>query len=282
MLKISMLLLLAVLTPGVGMAQSDGGQKKKKMKTEQTQSSIAKRQQEAEANRKQEEEIRMQQEAETKRKREEEIKHEEAVRVLQEAESKRLHEKEIRQHEEKARLKTTTGIINGHEWVDLGLSVKWAICNVGASYPEDAGDLLAWGETTPKKKYKISKDPLNFDNMTIDSAHDAARINWSGSWRMPYESEWRELIDQCVWSWTEQDGRGGYIIIGPNGASIFLPVTGYRHESSHYEANTGGYYWSSSQNGDTTDSFHLKFNENDYNVEFIRQGFGQSVRPVSE
>ena len=38
---------------------------------------------------------------------------------------------------------------NGHEYVDLGLSVKWATCNVGASEPEDYGDYFTWGETEP-------------------------------------------------------------------------------------------------------------------------------------
>ena len=34
--------------------------------------------------------------------------------------------------------------------VDLGLSVKWANCNVGASTPEEYGDYFAWGEVHPK------------------------------------------------------------------------------------------------------------------------------------
>ena len=40
--------------------------------------------------------------------------------------------------------------INGHEAIDLGLSVKWATCNVGASAPEEYGDYFAWGETESK------------------------------------------------------------------------------------------------------------------------------------
>lgn len=35
----------------------------------------------------------------------------------------------------------------GHEYVDLGLSVKWATCNVGADSPEEPGKYYAWGET---------------------------------------------------------------------------------------------------------------------------------------
>lgn len=47
----------------------------------------------------------------------------------------------------------TTGRENGHEWVDLGLSVKWASCNVGAGSPEGYGDYNAWGETGTKSDY---------------------------------------------------------------------------------------------------------------------------------
>ena len=43
-----------------------------------------------------------------------------------------------------------SGILNGYKWVDLGLSVKWATCNVGANSPEEYGDYFAWGETSPK------------------------------------------------------------------------------------------------------------------------------------
>ena len=49
--------------------------------------------------------------------------------------------------------KPLTGTINGYECVDLGLSVKWATKNVGASSPSDYGDHFAWGETETKKRY---------------------------------------------------------------------------------------------------------------------------------
>ena len=44
-------------------------------------------------------------------------------------------------------------IINGHEAVDLGLSLRWATCNIGANRPEEFGDHFAWGETEPKDEY---------------------------------------------------------------------------------------------------------------------------------
>ena len=45
---------------------------------------------------------------------------------------------------------STTNTVNGYEWVDLGLSVKWATNNVGADNPSDYGGYYAWGETRTK------------------------------------------------------------------------------------------------------------------------------------
>ena len=78
---------------------------------------------------------------------------------------------------------------NGHEYVDLGLSVKWATCNVGASSPEDTGYDFAWGETKPKATYTESNS-VTYGNSSIgniagDARYDAARANWGGSWRLP-------------------------------------------------------------------------------------------------
>ena len=50
-------------------------------------------------------------------------------------------------------MRPNCGVINGHEWVDMGLSVKWATCNIGASSPSESGDYFSWGETESKSKY---------------------------------------------------------------------------------------------------------------------------------
>lgn len=153
-----------------------------------------------------------------------------------------------------------------HVYVDLGLSVKWATCNVGAREPEDYGDYFAWGETRPKSIYNWStykwcngvKDSLTkyktesgygtLNNKTrLDLSDDAARANWGGSWRMPTDAEWIELTKNCTWTWTTQNGVEGYKVTSEkNGNSIFLPAAGYRSDSSLYYAGSCGYYWSSS------------------------------------
>lgn len=42
---------------------------------------------------------------------------------------------------------------NVEDYVDLGLSVKWAKWNFGAKSIDDMGDLYAWGELETKSKY---------------------------------------------------------------------------------------------------------------------------------
>ncbi|MBO4986172.1 MAG: hypothetical protein J6C57_04185 [Paludibacteraceae bacterium] len=191
---------------------------------------------------------------------------------------------------------------NGHEWVDLGLSVKWATCNVGASSPEDYGDYFAWGETEPKEVYAWSNykycngsyDSLTkynknsscgtiVDNKTqLDLTDDAARANWGGSWRMPTDAELTELRNNCTWTWTSQNGVNGYKVTSKsNGNSIFLPAAGYRGGSSLVYAGSYGSYWSSSLSTDSpNDAWNVYFDSGNVGRGSDYRGGGQSVRPV--
>ena len=105
------------------------------------------------------------------------------------------------------------------EYVDLGLSVKWASRNVGAAGPEQTGGFFSWSED------------------------DIAHARLGGSWRMPTTKEINELIKECAWSWASVKGEIGYLITsnkpGYTDRSIFLP---------YYYAGTSGdvAYWSGS------------------------------------
>ena len=171
-------------------------------------------------------------------------------------------------------------------YVDLGLSVKWAICNVGAYMPEGYGDLFAWGETDPISErnienYKYSKkgDNQSFtkyctdkkygyrrftDNKTtLDPGDDAAHVKWSGDWRMPTIEEFQELIDNCTCTWDSINGVKGIRftsnVTGYTDRSIFLPAAGgdgimlmgdgSKSDYSHYFGN----YWSSTLEIDNPD-----------------------------
>ena len=188
-----------------------------------------------------------------------------------------------------------------HEYVDLGLSVKWATCNVGANAPEEYGDYFAWGETQPNEtyswstykwcngsydtqtKYCTNSSYGTVDNKTVlDKEDDAASVNWGGSWRMPTKAEQDELRQQCTWTWTTQNGVNGYKVTSKsNGNSIFLPAAGYRGVSSLNDAGSGGYYWSSSlYTGSPGNAYELYFSSGSVGWGRSSRFYGQSVRPV--
>ena len=139
------------------------------------------------------------------------------------------------------------GIINGHEYVDLGLSVKWATCNVGASSPEEYGDYYAWGETETKPLYDegnsetYNEDILNIENTKRDVAH----VKWRGTWRMPTRAEMKKLLSHCTWTWTTLNSVNGYKVTGKNGKSIFIPAAGSWEGLSPSSVGSSGRYWSS-------------------------------------
>ena len=188
------------------------------------------------------------------------------------------------------------GSVSDSEYVDLGLSVKWATCNVGASKPEEYGDYFAWGETSTKETYDEDNCPTYGRGISqlqsqgyIDSEgnltaqYDAARANWGGPWRMPSETEMQELIDKCTWKWKKQNGVKGYKVTGPNGNSIFLPAAGYRIGSSLYDAGSRGYCWSSTPyEGNSRYAYYLNFLSDGHYMSYYSRNYGQSVRPVLE
>ncbi|MBQ9364056.1 MAG: Ig-like domain-containing protein [Bacteroidaceae bacterium] len=191
--------------------------------------------------------------------------------------------------------------ISTHEAVDLGLSVKWATMNVGASAPEEYGDYFAWGETEPKvyydwgsykwckgsmqtqTKYCInSKDGTVDNKTTLELDDDAAHVNWGGSWRMPTYEEINDLITKCTWAWTTQNDVNGWIVTSKfNGNSIFLPIAGNRSGDSL--GLNSGWYWSSSL--DPEDSYGAQFlklaSTRYYKNNGLRE-IGGSIRAVCE
>ena len=219
--------------------------------------------------------------AAAKRAEQEAVAKEEAARKAAE---EKARQEAARKAAEEAR--SATGTINGHQWVDLGLSVKWATCNVGASSPSDYGNYYAWGETRTKSEYtedNSSTYGINIGDISGDSRYDVARANWGGTWRLPTQAEMQELIDKCTWTWTSQGGHNGYRVTGPNGSSIFLPAAGYRNGSSLHYAGGYGYYWSSTPNeSDARDAYYLGFNSSDHYLSWGSRHGGRSVRPVSD
>lgn len=194
--------------------------------------------------------------------------------------------------------KNTSNMVNGHEYVDLGLpsGLKWATCNVGANKPEDYGDYFAWGELKPKQEYTdqtyehyrssflgINRKMVFLGEISGNTQYDTARVKWGGKWRIPTEAELQELCDKCTWTWMSQNGVEGYKVTGPNGNSIFLPAAGYRGGSSLYYAGSDGSYWSSTPY-EIIDYFAcgLGFGSDNHGMCDNVRCYGHSVRPVLE
>ena len=188
-----------------------------------------------------------------------------------------------------------------HEWVDLGLSVRWATMNVGASSPSDYGDYYAWGETTTKSDYSwktykycngseksmtkyCTKSSYGIvDNKTeLESSDDVAHMKWGGKWRMPTDDDLRELVNECAWTWTTQNGHQGYKVTGSNGNSIFLPAAGFRNGTSLGSVDSYGGYWLHMLNSDDPSYASCIYFHSNYVYRFITYNryYGLSVRPV--
>ena len=157
------------------------------------------------------------------------------------------------------------------EYVDLGLSVKWANMNVGASKITDFGNYYAWAETSTKEQYdwttykytekgatrmtKYNSTSMGavLDFLTeLEPIDDAATINWGNDWRMPTRDEFRELFDYTNNEWISNykgtGVNGRKFTSKKNGNSIFIPASGYRLGSSFRGQGRGGDVWSSSLN----------------------------------
>ena len=178
------------------------------------------------------------------------------------------------------------------QMVDLGLSVKWAGWNVGASCPEEYGGYYAWGELYEKSDYREDTyqywDQENGDwifigNNISGTQYDVARAQWGGRWRMPTEVEIKELINKCDWIWMTYNGVSGQKVTGPNGNSIFLPAAGCRFGTSVYDQGSSGYYRSGLLCEDSNNAaYYLYLFNGVARWNRYYRYYGLSVRPVSE
>ena len=197
---------------------------------------------------------------------------------------------------------------DGVEAVDLGLpsGIKWASCNVGAKTPEGYGKYYAWGEVSRKTNYswstykyangsnttltKYCNDTTYGNNgfkdakSTLKNEDDAALLNWGFVWRMPTESEWTELRNNCAWTWTTQNNVNGYLVTSnTNSNSIFLPAAGYRNNKKLSNVGSYGYYWSASLSSDVPYyAWRVIFSSDSYEGEGSYRYRGYTVRAVCQ
>ena len=192
-----------------------------------------------------------------------------------------------------------------YEYVDLGLSVKWAKCNVGAEKEKDAGLYFDWGETTGYTASQVGTDKefswsaYKYENggsdltkynqsdgkTVLESADDAATQIMGSDWRMPTKDEFQELLDNTDKLWTTINGVSGYkftsIKEGYQNNSIFIPAAGYCYNGSVYSVGNYGDVWSSSLNTSSPNhAWSLGFNSRYWNMNNGSRCNGRSVRGV--
>ncbi len=186
-------------------------------------------------------------------------------------------------------------------FVDLGLSVLWAKCNVGARFPQKAGDYYAWGETGTKTDYDyydwIKRKVETDADSNLTTEYDAAFASWGQECRMATQKEFKELVSKCKFSHTSKDGFPGFLLTGPNGNTIFMPfagqmvgtdISGYGYECGYPSATKAR-----DNNGNGYRYYYLYIVYDDYfteeygspivhDVNETSLYYGQSVRAVKE
>lgn len=202
------------------------------------------------------------------------------------------------------------GVENGHDYIEMGLSVRWATMNIGASSPEEYGGMYSWGETELKSdyswssykwcdgsyaymtKYGIGRGFGVTDNKIIlEPEDDVAQVQWGGGWRMPTKAEIAELRKKCIWTYENVNGVDGFTVTsdvwGYTDRSIFLPIAGYRNDAELLNVGIQGYYWSSTlstrDGGDKRGPFDancLYLSADGHQSYDCYRNFGFSVRPV--
>ena len=173
---------------------------------------------------------------------------------------------------------------NQIQMVDLGLpsGTLWADRNLGANAPEDYGDYFRFGETSPYTEESPRYQYTKIKGSIAGTEYDAATVILGKNFCMPTERQLRELVDNCEWQWTEQNGISGMKVTGPNGKSIFLPAAGYRSNSSGTapsDVRSGGYYWSATPSS-SVNGYRLYFNSSGWYQGYSSRAYGFSIRPV--
>ena len=147
------------------------------------------------------------------------------------------------------------------EPVDMGVSVKWASFNVGASKPEEYGGLYGWADALGEKTssnnddYPSDNPPANISGTEYDIAH----IQWGDTWRIPTKEEQEELIRECDWKKDSLNGVKGYTVTAKNGNTIFLPGVGGRIEDKTYYQVDGADYWSGTLGSNTDTAYYMYY-----------------------
>ena len=186
--------------------------------------------------------------------------------------------------------------------LDLGLSVKWASFNLGASQAKECGGYYAWGETDPKSIYindtykwsmasydiltkYVTKTSYGYkgfiDGKTVlDPDDDAAHVQLGGTWRIPTQEEMTELMEQCTWEWIPLNGVNGWRVTGTNGNSIFLPAAGEWSDLAYDDGSLGRYWTSTLIASLPPYASCIWMDPSSFSFAYGPRSVGYSIRPV--
>ena len=192
----------------------------------------------------------------------------------------------------------STGVLYGvHNAVDLGLSVKWSTTNVGADLPHFSGDYYGWGEIKTKPSYDwgnyafgndtcVTKYCVDEKYGTVDNLNllteldDVAAVKWKNGWRMPTYEEFNELRTKCTFEVRTLLGKEGYLFTGPNGNTIFFPLSG--DVDGTRISGSGNYviYWTSSLFSNNTEAYEFAISKKGYYWYNSPRYTGHNIRAV--
>uniref|UniRef100_UPI004025331A hypothetical protein n=1 Tax=Prevotella sp. TaxID=59823 RepID=UPI004025331A len=179
---------------------------------------------------------------------------------------------------------TSTEVINGHKFVNLGLpsGTLWAETNVGAKSKSDIGEYYAWGEIETKDSYKEYnyKWSEGYHGSVLLPEDDVATQKWGAGVHIPTKEQARELVDNCEFVWTSVKGQNGYKVVGKNGNSIFLPAGGY-YSPNPSHTKLVCIYWLNYHGWRLFLDYTCAGTEDEFCVECNNDYIGQLVRPVA-
>ena len=181
--------------------------------------------------------------------------------------------------------------------VDLGLpsGILWASCNIGASSPSEIGDYFAWGEKESKDAYgwetyrlcrgsydSIFKYTKTDGKSVLESQDDVAKSVLGGEWRIPTKEDMEELVEECEWKWTRENGHLGWKVIGPNNNFIFLPASGAASSYRIAGVNELGRYWTATRDDSDYSAYNLRFKDGTDTIVVVddTRFYGRTIRPV--
>ncbi len=155
---------------------------------------------------------------------------------------------------------TESGVVITEGAVDLGLSVKWAACNLGTEYCYKVGKSYKWGDQRTDCLLDI-----------CGTTYDQATAELGEGWQLPSYEQAKELTKKCHWKAGQYRGENGYIVTGPSGNAIFIPFY-------YYYGNPHGYLWTGTCDVTTNQAYYMHLSTHE--LELVGRNYERYIRPV--